>query len=156
MDNTRNVTFTGNFVGDVAARKIDWTGMTVDKEACITVGGYGKPSGGTPNHDLKFQNNIAAGCVFAGMVIPADDTCSTTSTTNVIKNNIAHSSNRVGIYAYVNPISTTSSTCVEWGYASAYKTQEACAVSVMLTPLQKAHHITCIDVEQGLSANYGG
>ena len=55
LDSTRNVTFTGNFVGDVRGRGIAFTGMTIDKEACITVGGYLEKGGsGTTNHDLTF------------------------------------------------------------------------------------------------------
>jgi len=40
MDFTRNMTFTGNFIGDVKARGIAFTGMTIDKEACVAFGSY--------------------------------------------------------------------------------------------------------------------
>ena len=154
IDYTRNVTFTGNFVGDVKHRNIAFTGMTVDKEACITVGGY-LDQAGTTNHGIVFKNNIAAGCTFAGIVAPSyEDGCG--ATTINIEGNVAHSTNRIGYYAYKNPVSTTKDTCVEWSHAAAYKTQETCAVSVVLTATQKAHHITCIDVQEGLSVNYGG
>ena len=145
MDKTRNVTFTGNLVGDVKARKIDFTGMTIDKEACITIGGYGNPKTGTTNHDSKIQNNIAAGCMFAGFVAPGYVECDGDNSN--FKDNVAHSSSRYGLYAYANPVGTKNADCVEWSHFAGYKTQEACAVSyVPGTALQKAHHITCIDV----------
>lgn len=88
------------------------------------------------------------------MVIPSyEEGCG--ATTVNISGNIAHSSTRAGIYAYKNPASTTADTCVEWSHASAYKTQEVCMVSVVKTASQKAHHLTCIDVQEGLSVNYG-
>jgi len=59
----------------------------------------------------------------------------------------------VGLYAYANPVGTKNAACVEFSHFSAYKTKEACLVSMIPTKLQKAHHITCIDVQQGVSMN---
>lgn len=129
IDKTRNCTFTGNFIGDVIARKIDFTGMTIDKEACVAYGSLDL----SENIDMKFSDNIAAGCVYAGFVVPSYTECGGSNAN--FKNNVAHSTTRYGAYAYLNPISTKGDTCVEWGYFAAYKTAEACAVSVMKTKL---------------------
>ena len=120
IDKTRNVTFSGNFVGDVKARKIDFTGMTIDKESCVTIGGYGDPGKGTTNHDIKVQNNIAAGCVYAGFVAPAYVECGGDNSN--FKDNVAHSSSRVGLYAYANPVGTKNEECIEWSHFAGYKT----------------------------------
>ena len=94
IDFTRNVTFSGNFVGDVRHRGIAFTGMTIDKEACVTVGGYEESNN---NHGFVGQNNIAAGCQYAGFVLPAYEEC---GGTNNVSGNVAHSSSRYGLYAY--------------------------------------------------------
>ena len=153
IDKTQNVTFTGNFVGDVKPRKIDFTGMTIDKEACVAYGSYMDNKKGVSNIGTKFSNNIAAGCAFAGFIAPGYYTCGDGGEN--FKNNIAHSSNMVGLYAYAAPTGTDNANCVEFSHFSAYKTQEACLVSFIDTKEQKAHHITCIDVQQGVSLNTG-
>jgi hypothetical protein len=126
--------------------------MVVDKEGCVAFGSYTNKA--TQNKNFEFKNNIAAGCEYAGFVAPSIETCGGSFANYT--GNVAHSSTRYGTYAYVNPVSTTSATCAEWGHWAAYKTQEACAVSIFKTTQQKVHHITCIDVQEGLSPNYGG
>lgn len=130
IDSTRNITFTGNFVGDVKERDIKFTGMTIDKMGCVAFGSYTE---GTTNHDAKFSGNIAAGCPYAGFVAPAYAECG--GTNDNFKDNVAHSSSRYGAYAYANPVGTKNNACVEWSHFSAYKTAEACAVSVVKTEL---------------------
>ena len=78
LDLIRNCTFTGNFIGDVKGRGIEFIDMTIDKEACVAYSSYEKPVGGTPSYDITFENNIAAGCIFAGYVAPGHD-CDDTS-----------------------------------------------------------------------------
>mmetsp|Transcript_467 Transcript_467/g.688 ORF Transcript_467/g.688 Transcript_467/m.688 type:complete len:444 (-) Transcript_467:1809-3140(-) len=152
IDKTQNITFTGNLIGDVRARVWTALGMVVDKEACVALGSYTNKA--TINRDFTFKNNIAAGCVYAGFVLPANTACGASN--EKFSGNVAHSSTRYGTYAYANPLSTTNSQCVQWGHYAAYKTQEACAISVMNTKQQKVTHMTCIDVQEGLSINNGG
>ena len=111
------MTFTGNFIGDVRDRKIQFTGITVDKMGCVAYGSYTE---GTTNYDAKFSNNIAAGCPYAGFVAPAYTTCG--GSNDNFKDNVAHSTSRVGAYAYANPVSTTNNACIEWSHFAAYKT----------------------------------
>ena len=73
IDSASSITFTGNFVGDVRRRKLNVLGMFIDKEACIAYGSYLSPSSGTVTRDMIFENNIAAGCPFAGIVGPGED-----------------------------------------------------------------------------------
>lgn len=145
LDKTKNCTFSDNFVGDVKARKIDFTGMTIDKEACVAYGSYDNTDTGSTNVGTTFENNIAAGCVFAGFIAPGYYACGDDGKN--FKGNVAHSSNMVGLYAYAAPSGSKNAACVEFSHFAAYKTQEACVVSYIKTELQKAHHITCIDVQ---------
>jgi hypothetical protein len=55
----RNSTITGNFVGDVVSRNLNFIDMTIDKEACYAYNSY---YGTNPTYDVIFENNIAAGC----------------------------------------------------------------------------------------------
>jgi hypothetical protein len=105
--------------------------MTIDKEACVAFGTYTNKA--TTHTNFEFMNNIAAGCVYAGFVAPSIDKCG--GSFDKYKGNVAHSSTRYGTYAYISATSTTGETCAEWGYWSAYKTQENCMVSVMKTKL---------------------
>mmetsp|Transcript_470 Transcript_470/g.739 ORF Transcript_470/g.739 Transcript_470/m.739 type:complete len:328 (-) Transcript_470:1011-1994(-) len=129
-------------------------GMAIDKEGCVAYGSYGDTKKGTSNVGTVFKNNIAAGCAFAGFVAPSTTACGETN--NNFHGNIAHSSNMVGAYMYPNPSSSSSATCMEFSHFSAYKTQEACVVTMAKTKLLKASHITCLDVQQGVSLNTGG
>lgn len=126
--------------------------MAIDKAACVALGTYTNKAKSSKN--LEMMDNIAAGCVYAGFMAPSLEACG--GSFDKYKGNVAHSSTRYGVYAYANPLATKSKECTEWGYYSAYKTQENCMVSVMLTKKQHAHHLTCIDTQWGLSANYGG
>ena len=77
LDKFRNSTLTGNFIGDVGGRGIEFIDMTIDKEACVAYSSYRTPKGGTPSYDITFTDNTAAGCIFAGFVAPGhecDDT----------------------------------------------------------------------------------
>lgn len=152
VDNTENMTFNNNFVGDVLPRQFDALGMLVDKEACVAMGSQTNKM--TPLKNLIMKDNIAGGCAFAGFVAPAITACG--GSFDNMKGNVAHSSTRYGAHILENPLSSTSETCVEWGYYSAYKTREACLVSVLKTKKQKVHHVTCVDVQEGFSPNYGG
>jgi len=78
LDNWRNSTVTGNLIGDVGGRNIQFIDMTIDKEACVAYSSYRTPGKGTASYDITFMNNIAAGCIFAGFVAPGHD-CDDTS-----------------------------------------------------------------------------
>ncbi len=154
IDSATNVTFSGNFVGDVRRRELNTIGKFIDKEACIAYGSYESNKAGTVTTEMTFENNIAAGCAFAGIIGPGED-CDAVDPVS-LKNNTAHSVDGMGIYAYANPASTTSSKCWSMGYARAYKTVEACVLAFVPTEELRAHHITCLDSVKGMSMQTGG
>ena len=154
IDTASNITFTDNFVGDVRRRKLNVLGMFIDKEACIAYGSYESEKTGTVTRDMTFTGNTAAGCPFAGIIGPGED-CDENDPVQ-FKNNIAHSIDGYGIYAYANPASTTASTCFSFGYATAYKTVQASIFAMPNTKLLKAHHLTALDSQKGISLNTGG
>lgn len=78
LDEMRNSTFTGNFVGDVLGRGIDFVDMTIDKEACVAYSSYNSNKAGNPSYDITFTDNIAGGCIYAGFVAPGHE-CGDTS-----------------------------------------------------------------------------
>ena len=154
IDTATNITFTDNFVGDVRRRVLNVLGMFIDKEACIAYGSYESEKSGTVTRDMTFTGNTAAGCPFAGIIGPGDD-CDDVDPV-AFKNNIAHSVDGYGIYAYANPASTTASNCFSFGYATAYKTVQASIFAMPSTKLLKAHHLTALDSQKGISLNTGG
>lgn len=64
----KDITFTNNLIGDVQPRTVNALGMAIDFWACLAVCSYPKFSGTCST--IKVQNNIAAGCKFAGFVTP--------------------------------------------------------------------------------------
>ena len=89
----RNVTLNGSFISDVNPRIWNVVGMILDKEACVSICSYmnDKPSS---CFDVSVTNNIAAGCNFAGFVVPGYN-CDDTSST-IFKDNISHSNKGTG------------------------------------------------------------
>lgn len=101
IDNARNCTITGNFVGDVNGRNIQFLNSAIDKEACYAYGSYLENGPGTPNYEMTFMNNIAAGCPFAGFIAPGHN-CDDSSQVH-FKDNVAHSVGGYGAYVYKQP-----------------------------------------------------
>ena len=156
LDKWRNCTITGSFVGDVMGRGIEFIDMTIDKEACVAYSSYRSNEKGSPSYDITFTNNIAAGCIWAGYVAPGHE-CDDTEQVS-FRNNIAHSigghRTGYGVYIYANPAHSTSK-CFEMSHFTAYKTAGSCATSFVDTFDHRAHHLTCIDAEMGISFNTG-
>ena len=97
LDNVRNVKMHGNFIGDVMPRDFGDVGDGVtDPEACVAVCSY--MTDGSPCFDLDIQNNVAAGCKFAGFIVPGYD-CEDTESVK-FKNNLSHSNKGVGAAIY--------------------------------------------------------
>lgn len=154
MDFVRNVTLTNSFIADVMPRKFGAGDGVVDKEACVAVCTY--MSGGiSPCHDLTITNNIAAGCKFAGYLAPGHD-CDDTSSKR-FRNNISHSNKGVG--AAVMPdgkVGKNHNSCYEMSHFKAYKTTLPCLAAFYGTKEMRAHDITCIDAEKGVSLQTAG
>merc|ERR550532_2099115 len=99
---------------------------------------------------MVFENNIAAGCAFAGFVAPGHE-CGD-SEDRSFRNNIAHSVYGYGTYAYPNPAHSTSE-CWEVSHVIGYKLTEPCVQTFAKSADQHVHSVTCIDNEKGLSLN---
>jgi len=123
LDKIRNMTVTGNFIGDVVSRKLNVIDSTIDKEACVAYSSYFNNGPGNPSYDITFKNNIAAGCQYAGFVAPGHE-CDDTSQVS-FRNNIAHSiggeGGGYGAYMYANPALSKSKKCFEISHFTAYK-----------------------------------
>lgn len=154
FDNVRSLIFDGNFVGDSRARQFNVIGMAVDKEACVAVCSY--MTEGSPCYDMKITNNVAAGCLFAGFIAPGHD-CD--DNLNVrFRDNVAHSITGAGAGAliYPDPLGRSHSKCYELSHFSAYKTQTACVATHYSTAEMRAHDMTCIDSQKGISLQTAG
>lgn len=131
MDNVRNVTFNGNFVGDVLKRDSYNAEKSVDKEACVAICSY--MLDGSPCYDLTIKNNIAAGCKFAGFIVPGHD-CGKSGGSNSFKDNVSHSNLGVGAAIYPSKFTGKShNKCYEMSYFSGYKTTLPCLATMYQT-----------------------
>lgn len=108
----------GNFIGDVTKRVFTTTEI-LDKEACVAYCSFVEPN---VCRNVKMINNIAAGCPYAGFVAPGHDCDDTTS--EKFKDNVAHSSHRVGAHIYPDNAESRHKTCYEGSRFSAYKVRE--------------------------------
>jgi len=97
-------------------------GMAVDKWACVAVCSYFEPDTGCKN--VKVNDNIAAGCKFAGFVTPGHKCATYSAEEQNFKGNVAHSVAGHGARIYPNPNDKESTTCFEGSYFSAYKVTE--------------------------------
>ena len=150
LDFVRNCTITGNFIGDVFVRGIQFIDMTIDKEACVAYSSYEKDDG-SPSYDITFTDNIAAGCPYAGFIAPGH-ACGDTAQVN-FRNNVAHSVSGYGAYMYKNPADSSASRCFEVSHFTGYKVSEPCVMTFAQTLEHRANSLTCIDNEKGLSLN---
>ena len=149
IDNARNCTITGNFIGDVIGRKIPVIDSTIDKETCVAYCSLEKASKGTPCYDMTFTDNIAAGCPFAGFIAPGYETCG--SNKKNFHNNIAHSTDGYGAYIYPPPHSSTANKCFEASHFAGYKNSLPCVMIFAKTLDLRVHDMTCIDNQEGIS-----
>jgi len=69
-------------------------------------------------------NNIAAGCVYAGITIPGHDCGNPSGSGHDIANNVAHSGSRNGIISFPDPARSSSGTCYEGSGLVTYKNNE--------------------------------
>ena len=111
---------------------------------------------GSPCFDLNIQNNIAAGCKFAAWVVPGND-CDDTSSTR-FKNDIGHSAKGAGAAVWPDKSSSGKNQvkCDESSHFKGYKTTLPCLAAFYGTDEIRAHDITCIDSEKGVSLQTGG
>ena len=82
-----NITVNNSFVGDVISRPEVSANHIIDKEGCISMCAWNENDYCT---DITLTNNIAAGCVYAGVIAPGHD-CGASATQINNRNNVAHS-----------------------------------------------------------------
>ena len=148
MDLVRNVTMDNTFTGDVLKRALQAGDSFVDKEACVAVCSY--MTEGSKCYDLRITNNVAAGCVFGGFVVPGHD-CGASDSQQSFRNNIAHSNDGAGAYIYPSASSSSHSSCYEGSFFSGYKNQLNCVATHYKTKDMRMRHLTCIDNAKGVS-----
>ena len=152
LDFVTNVTLTNNFIMDVMPRKFGAGDGLVDKEACVAVCSY--HTDGSACRDLTVTNNIAAGCKFAGFIAPGHD-CDDNNSIR-FRDNISHSNKGVGAAVYPDRnIGKNHNKCYEISHFKGYKTTLPCLATHYPSREIRAHDITCIDSEGGVSLQTG-
>lgn len=116
-----NITIINNVIGDEGPREefdLGSAANTVDKEACVSVCAYFGPDEKCFNNVV--MNNIAAGCNYAGFIVPGHD-CGDYSNQK-FKNNVAHSIDGSGAHIFPDVTSPNHINCYEGSYFASYKT----------------------------------
>lgn len=115
-----NVTFDQIVVGDIIRRPEVEAIMsnTIDKEACVSICAFYGPD--SKCYDNKITNSIAAGCVYAGFVVPGHN-CGDADTQDNFRGNVAHSVDQGGAYIFPDVTGDSHHTCYEGSHFAAYK-----------------------------------
>lgn len=119
FDGVTNVSADGVNVFGVDRRPIIFHDNVVDKECCFAFCSYDELGCTTSS----VTNSRVAGCPYAGF-ITVGHSCADpvgASTTNVFKDNVAHSVNGSGIKFFPDGRDSTSSTCYQGSHAHVYK-----------------------------------
>lgn len=121
IDVVTNVNFDGVNVFDVQKKASSGNADLADKEACVAHCSWSEH---TPCFKTSFTNSIVAGCPFAG-VIAHGHSCKDpvgASTTNILKNIVAHSVYGTGVAALPD-VGTYDDCkkCYQMSYIMAYK-----------------------------------
>jgi len=98
-------------VFNVARRALILKDNATDKECCVAFCSYINNSDKCVKSTWK--NSIVAGCPFAGFIYPGYSCADTagTSTTHVLTNNVAHSSEGSGLIIYPDPAVVSTKEC---------------------------------------------
>ncbi len=162
MDSVNNVTFDGNVVSQIVPRQTVEAILTFqDKSAGVAVCAYAREFSQKCS-GITVTNNIVAGALFAGFIVPGYDCGAATSSTNFM-NNVAHSINDPsesgGYGALIYPDlanSATQSECYQGSHFIAYKCWEQGAYAFYATKNVKFHHMISIDQRRGFGAQASG
>lgn len=117
---SNNVTFDGIMVADVVSRELDIGrgNSFADYEGCVSICAHTDP---TDCKEISVINSIAAGCVYAGFVVPGHK-CDQEKTQNSFRNNIAHSIGKNGGGVVIYPDSSSDQQlCYGGSHFAAYK-----------------------------------
>lgn len=147
ISKSKNIVFSNNFVGDVGLRETVSLGMAIDKWACVAVCSYFEPDSGCSN--VVVNDNIAAGCKFAGFIAPGHACGKYETADQTFKGNVAHSIEGSGARIYPNPKESSHKTCYEGSYFGAYKCDEEGVVTHDVTLEIRISHMTFADNAAG-------
>jgi hypothetical protein len=94
---SKNVTASNSIFGDVRHRDEMVMQNTIDKESCVSMCAYF----GSDNkcYGNSITNSIAAGCEYAGFVVPGHD-CDDADTNTQFRDNVAHSIDGSGAHIF--------------------------------------------------------
>ena len=147
----RNCKIDDIFVADVSSRVNEAGDNFTDKEGCVAYCSFFEPNMCYGN---TFTNSIAAGCVYSGFVAPGHNCYDDSS--EIFKNNVAHSSERTGAHIYPDPANYQSSLCYEGSHFSAYKCRDGGITTMYNTMIQRMSSMTFVDNEKGLTLQSSG
>jgi len=115
---TTNVTVDTGLISNIVNRGLVLVDNMADKESCVSVGAHDNTGTGDPVTSTYIKNLIAAGCPYAGFVVPSYP-CDNNDES--FHNNVAHSVNGCGANIYPSPADGRSATCMEGSHFAAYK-----------------------------------
>jgi len=110
------VTIDNIMVADVKRRQWKGGDNTIDKEACVAYCSWSEPDRCSGN---SLKNSVAIACPYAGFVAPGHDCDDTTS--EVFRDNLAHSIDGTGAHIYPDPSRSSHPVCYEASHFKAYK-----------------------------------
>jgi hypothetical protein len=150
------VTFNNNYVGHVLPRTtLEAMGMGgLDAHGGVLFCSLTFPQ---QCPGLSITNNIAAGTIYAGFIVPAHN-CNDANQ-RVFRDNIAHSIsggfNGDGAVVYADPAINEQKTCYEVSHFAAYKCTDAGLVTNAVSMESIVHSITSIDNGVGVGSGLG-
>jgi hypothetical protein len=92
----------------------------VDKEGCVSVCAYFNNDDSDCYNNI-LQNNIAAGCLYAGFVAPGHD-CGEAESQQNFRDNVAHSVDGSGAHIFPDITGDNHALCFEGSHFASYKT----------------------------------
>jgi hypothetical protein len=125
-----------------------------DKECCVAFCSF-DPSKCTKSSII---NSRVAGCPFSGFIVPGYGCADKVgeSSTNVFKDNIAHSVDGTGATIYQDPAVSSSETCYQGSHFTAYKIIQA-GIATMFSPMEiRMSNMVMIDNQLGVSIQGAG
>ena len=146
-----NVHLDNIFVGDVKRRYLNPKLMTIDKEGGIAFCSF---LVGDKCYDSSIQNSIVAGVIYGGYVAPGHE-CGDTGS-NKFRNNVAHSIAGAGAFIFPDPAVSSSLSCYEGSYFSAYKCIQGPLTTNYVTDELRIRNMLFVDNFMGVSLNVDG
>lgn len=154
IDGSTNISADGVNVYGVQRRPITFYDNVVDKECCFAFGTYF----GFGVTTSSVINSRVGGCPYAGFLAPAYGCADPVgaSTTNVFKNNVAHSVDGSGAAIVPDPKQATHKTCHQGSHFAAYKVSQGGIGTMQTSDEVRFSNIISVDNTLGLAINLSG